>query len=89
MKWLNYRFYIVLVLTDFYNPSFKVGIYFLVILTILFEVHISIFICIKNKSGVPIVAWWVKNLTSIHENVGLIPVFAQRVKDLVMPQAAV
>ena len=27
----------------------------------------------KSPIGVPVVAWWVKDLTSIHEDVGLIP----------------
>ena len=41
-----------------------------------------------STSGVPVVAHQVKNLTSIHENAGLIPGFAQAVKDLVLPQAS-
>ena len=37
---------------------------------------------INSKSlGVPVVAQWVKNSTSIHEDVSLIPAFAQWVKD--------
>ena len=39
------------------------------------------------KGRVPVVAQWVKNLTSIHEDVGSIPGLAQWVKDLVLPQA--
>ena len=39
--------------------------------------------------GVPIVAQWVKNPTSIHEDVGLILGLAQQVKHPVLPKAAV
>ena len=43
---------------------------------------------IKHISlGVPIVAEWVKNLTSIHEDVGLIPHLIHWVKDLALMQA--
>ena len=38
---------------------------------------------------VPVVAQWVKNLTSIHEGVDLIPGLTQWVDDLALPQAAV
>ena len=37
---------------------------------------------------VPTVTQWVKNLTSTHEDVGLIPGLAHCVKDLALPQAA-
>ena len=38
--------------------------------------------------GVPVVAQWVKNLTSIHEDAHSVPGLAQWVKDLELPQPA-
>ena len=47
-------------------------------------------LCLRDPNpGVPIMAQWVKNLTSIHKDVGLIPGLTQWIKDLELPQAAV
>ena len=42
----------------------------------------------RKPKGVPVVTHWVKNLTSIDEDVGLIPGHIQWVKDLALPQGA-
>ena len=42
-----------------------------------------------ERNGVPIVAQWVKNLTSIREDVGLIPDLTRWVKDMELPWAVV
>ena len=40
---------------------------------------------ISKVLGVPVVAQWVKNLTSIREDLGLIPGLDQCAKDLALP----
>ena len=53
------------------------------------EKKFSILMYENISRGVPTVAQQVKNLSSIHEDAGLLPGLALWVKDLVLPQAAV
>ena len=39
----------------------------------------------RAELGAPVVAQWVKNMTSIHEDADLIPDLTRWVKDLVLP----
>ena len=43
----------------------------------------------RGYTGIPVVAQWAKNPTSIHEDVGLIPGLAQWVKDPVLLRSVV
>ena len=58
------------------------------ILNNVFDLYLSK-IRFKNILGVTIVAQQVKNPTSMHEDVGLIPGLSQWVKDPVLPRAVV
>ena len=54
----------------------------------MFICYIKLYL-LRVSAGVPVVAQQVKNPTSIHEDMGSIPVLTQWVKDSPLPQVAV